>query len=111
MDTYHAAVWLDHHEARIFHLNLDDSDESTVRAPKQHVHRHPKGGTAEHNHPDDAHHFFRDVAKALQGAQEILVGGRLPRRCSFSRTCIATTLRSSARSPRSRPSTIRPTRS
>lgn len=75
MSSYHAAVWLDHHEARIFHLRLDGSDESTVRTPKQHVHRHPKGPTAEHNHPDDVRHFFRDVAKALEGAQEILVGG------------------------------------
>jgi stalled ribosome rescue protein Dom34 len=75
MDAYHAAVWLDHHEARIFHLNLDGSDESTVRAPREHVHRHPKGGPGEHNHPDDLHHFFRDVAKALEGAKEILVGG------------------------------------
>jgi stalled ribosome rescue protein Dom34 len=75
MNSYHAAVWMDHHEARIFHLSLDGSDESTVVAPKQHVHRHPKGATAEHNHPDDMRHFFRDVAKALEGAQEILVGG------------------------------------
>jgi stalled ribosome rescue protein Dom34 len=75
MSTYHAAVWLDHHEARIFHLDLDGSDESTVHAPKQHVHRHPKGPSAEHNHPDDLRQFFREVASALAGAQEILVGG------------------------------------
>jgi stalled ribosome rescue protein Dom34 len=75
MTTYHAAVWLDHHEARIFHLSLDGSDESTVLAPTLHVHRHPKRGTDEHNHPDDDQHFFRDVTKALQGAQEILLGG------------------------------------
>jgi stalled ribosome rescue protein Dom34 len=75
MSSYHAAVWLDHHEARVFHLSLDGSDEATVHAPHHHVHRHPKGPTAEHNHPDDLHHFFRDLAQALQGAQEILVGG------------------------------------
>jgi stalled ribosome rescue protein Dom34 len=75
MVSYYAAVWLDHHEARIFHLRLDGSDESTVLAPKHHVLRHPKGGTAEHNHPDDLRHFFRDVAQALEGAQEILLGG------------------------------------
>ncbi|MGH7297736.1 MAG: translational machinery protein [Polyangiaceae bacterium] len=75
MGSYHAAVWLDHHEARIFHIGLDDADEATLRAPKQHLHRHPKGPTAEHEHPDDLHHFFRDLARALQGAQEILVGG------------------------------------
>jgi stalled ribosome rescue protein Dom34 len=75
MSTYHAAVWMDHHEARIFHLGLDAADEATVKAPHAHVHRHPKGPTAEHNHPDDLRHFFREVAKALEGAQEILVGG------------------------------------
>ena len=75
MNSYHAAVWLDHHEARIFHVDADHADEATVRAPKQHVHRHPKGGTAEHNHPDDIHHFFGEVTRALQGAEEILIGG------------------------------------
>jgi stalled ribosome rescue protein Dom34 len=76
MTSYHVAVWLDHHEARIFHINLDDSGESTVHAPQAHIHRHQKGGgTAEHNHPDDMQHFFHDVAKALADAKEILIGG------------------------------------
>jgi stalled ribosome rescue protein Dom34 len=83
METYHAAMWLDHHEARIFHMTLDGSDESTVRAPQQHLHRHPKGATAEHNHPDDLHHFFRDVAKALQGAREILIVGPSTAKAQF----------------------------
>jgi stalled ribosome rescue protein Dom34 len=83
MSSYHAAVWLDHHEARIFHLSLDGSDESTVPAPHHHVHRHPKGPTAGHDHPDDLHHFFRDVAKALEGAKEILVGGPSTAKAQF----------------------------
>ena len=75
MSSYHAAVWLDHHEARIFHVSLDGSQESTVSAPGRHLHRHAKGATAAREHPEDLRHFFAEVARALQGAQEILVGG------------------------------------
>jgi stalled ribosome rescue protein Dom34 len=83
MSTPHAAVWLDHHEARIFHVSLDADDEATVRAPKQHVHRHPKGPTEAHAHPDDLRHFFRDVAKALDGAAEVIVGGPSTAKAQF----------------------------
>jgi hypothetical protein len=71
----HVALWLDHHEARIFHVNLDGDDEHKVLAPQHHFHRHPKGNSEGHNHPDDQHRFFREITSALQGAQEILIGG------------------------------------
>jgi stalled ribosome rescue protein Dom34 len=70
-----AAVWLDHHEARIFHVDLDGFDEQTLKAPAHHFHRHPKGPSEAHAHPDDEHRFFAEVAKALSTADEILVLG------------------------------------
>jgi stalled ribosome rescue protein Dom34 len=70
-----AAVWLDHHEARVFHVDLDSFDESAVRSPHAHVHRHPKGKSEGHAHPDDAKRFFQEVAKALADAGEVLVLG------------------------------------
>jgi stalled ribosome rescue protein Dom34 len=70
-----AAVWLDHHEARIFHVDLDGFDERTLRAPTHHVHRHPKGPAEGHTHPADERHFFDDLAKALGTADEILLMG------------------------------------
>jgi stalled ribosome rescue protein Dom34 len=70
-----AAVWLDHHEARVFHVDLDTFDETAVRSPRAHVHRHPKGGAEVHNHPDDIKHYFQEVAKALADAGEILILG------------------------------------
>lgn len=75
--TLHAgsAVWIDHHEARVFNVDTAGFDESVVEAPAHHIQRHPKGPTAEHNHPDDMHHFFAEVAKALVGAEKILVVG------------------------------------
>jgi hypothetical protein len=71
----HVTVWIDHNEARIFHIDAEHLDEKTVQAPNHHVHRHPKGPTAEHNHPDDAHRFFRAVASELEGAERVLVVG------------------------------------
>jgi hypothetical protein len=71
----HMVVWIDHSEARIFHVDGSNLDEKTLHAPTHHVHRHPKGGTAEHNHPDDAHRYFQQVARALDGAGRVLVVG------------------------------------
>lgn len=70
-----AAVWLDHHEARIFHVDLDGFDERTLRAPVHHFHRHPRGPSERHPHPDDEHRFFADLATALASADEILMLG------------------------------------
>jgi stalled ribosome rescue protein Dom34 len=78
----HVAVWLDHDEARIFHVDPDAVDEKTLRAPTHHVHRHPK---ASHNHPDDAHHFFEAVARELEGAERILVVGPSTAKLQFIR--------------------------
>src|SRR4051794_8199647 len=73
MTLLHAAVWLDHHEAKIFHIDAE-TDDSEVLHPRRHVRRHP-AQTAERNHPADEQHFFRDVAKELNGADEVLVLG------------------------------------
>jgi hypothetical protein len=81
----HVAVWIDHHEARIFHIDAERIDENTVRAPAHHVHRHPKGASAAHNHPDDAHRFFREVARQLEGAQRVLVVGPSTAKLQFIR--------------------------
>jgi hypothetical protein len=72
--THHVAVWIDHQEARIYSIDVKNIDAIKVEAPGRHVHRHPTV-TAEHNHPADAPHFYADVVRALEGAQEILVVG------------------------------------
>ncbi len=73
MSEHHAAVWIDQHEARVFHIDGERLDESTLRAPRHHLRRHPEseGG----KHPDDAKRFFAQVAGALEGAEEVLVLG------------------------------------
>jgi stalled ribosome rescue protein Dom34 len=72
---HHVAVWLDHHEARIFRIERDTFDASTFRAPAHHVKRHPEHKSSERGHPDDAKRFFRDIAQELESAAEVLVVG------------------------------------
>lgn len=77
MPTYHSAVWLDHSEARIFHVDKTTFDETTLHSEKGHGHLHRKPGTDEHHtsKQDQNHVFYHDVVKALEGAEEILVLG------------------------------------
>ncbi len=79
----HAAVWLDHRQARIFHVDLDGFDEQTLQAPAHHVHRHPKGATEQAAHPEDERRFFAEVAKALAPSDQILVLGPSTAKSAF----------------------------
>jgi stalled ribosome rescue protein Dom34 len=71
----HAVVWIDHQEARIFHVHPEMADESRVLSPQHHIHRHPKGRGEPREHPDDARRFFDDVARRLDGTDSVLIVG------------------------------------
>jgi hypothetical protein len=65
------AMWIDHDEARVFHVDGQTFDESTVRSADRHVHRHPKDqNTRTRNHPHDEPAFFDEALAALAGADE-----------------------------------------
>jgi hypothetical protein len=82
----HAAVWIDHHEARVFHVTPATSDEAIVTAPGPHLHRHEKSQVVrERTHPDDEHRFFHAVARALEGQDEILILGPATTKLRFFR--------------------------
>ena len=70
----HVAVWLDHHEARVFRISRDSFDESTLQRDAHHVRRHPDRNAAA-RHADDAKRFFHDIARALEHSDEVLVVG------------------------------------
>jgi hypothetical protein len=71
----HTLVWLDHQEARIFHVQPERFDEIIVTAPTRHIHRHARGAAEPKEHPSDIKHYHRDVLHALEGAREILIVG------------------------------------
>jgi hypothetical protein len=77
MTQPHAAVWLDHNQARIFHVGREAFDEKTIESPSAHTQLHRRSGpgaeAAHRSHGDPR--FFRDVAGALADAEAILVVG------------------------------------
>src|ERR1700682_4549928 len=82
----HTAVWIDHDEARVFHVGPTTFDEDTVHSPNHHLRRHPKREEQRtHNHPDDDHRFFHEIAGTLAGVEEILVLGPSKTKLRFLR--------------------------
>ncbi len=80
--TLHAAVWLDHHEAKIFHLVGTEFDEKTIHGPpKHHVHHSARKGQESHAIQE----FFEAIAKSLEDAEEILVAGPGPAKLELIR--------------------------
>ena len=75
MSHYHAIVWLDHLEARIFHFTAADADRIVVNSHSPDRHLHHRAGSRTGNRTPDDHDFFEAIRGALQGAQEWLIVG------------------------------------
>jgi hypothetical protein len=72
---FHAVVWLDHHEAKIFHFSVNDVDRLLVRAsdPDQHVHHRANSlGSGRASADDD---YYRRVADSVADAGAVLITG------------------------------------
>ena len=69
-----AILWIDQHEAKIFRVDGESFDASTIESPHHHVRKHPQV-TVERSHPADAQHYYHEVAQALEDVAEILVVG------------------------------------
>ncbi len=84
--THDVATWLDHKEARIFQIDPDGVEETTVTAPLRNIHhKHPKGPEGVKEHPDDAKRFFQEVARSLEGADRLLIMGPSTAKLEFVR--------------------------
>ena len=73
MAHFHAVVWIDHKQARVFHFNVEEADRTLIH---DHVvrdlHSRDKrtGKRIEENKP-----FFEDVARTIADAGAILIVG------------------------------------
>ncbi len=89
----HAAVWIDHQEAHVFHVQPETVghvqpeaiDETAILSPKHLIHRHPKGRGEAKEHPDDAKRFFHEVARSLDGTDAVLIVGPSSAKVEFSK--------------------------
>ena len=75
---FHAVIWIDHREARIFRFNAADANKGTLH-PHHTVNSdhqlHHKAGVIGSGHASENHPYLSAVAKALADAGAILVTG------------------------------------
>lgn len=77
MSTFHAAVWLDHDEAKVFHVDATHFEESKVERPGHHLHRPRRAGAGAEAERSEAesHRYFDEIVKAIAEAEEVLIVG------------------------------------
>jgi hypothetical protein len=71
----HSVVWIDHHEARIFHFSAEEVDSLTVRPNDPHVHIHRKANTVGSGHASEDQAFLHAVIEAIGASKAILITG------------------------------------
>lgn len=68
----YVVVWIDHHEARLFQVGPEGMHSERVEARPQ-PEDNRRGRESDHSELDG--YFFRDVAGALENADDVLVVG------------------------------------
>ena len=75
MTHYHACVWLDHFEARIFGISEDEFDETDVHNSEMPRHIHRKADHVGQGKAAPPTHFYAEIAEALSPYRAILIAG------------------------------------
>jgi stalled ribosome rescue protein Dom34 len=66
---YHAAVWIDHRQARVLHFNLDDVEAQAIHPA--HAPEHDRDG----QRPKEDQAYLESVTQAVADAGAILIMG------------------------------------
>jgi hypothetical protein len=72
---YHAAVWIDHRQARIFHFNANDVVKLLIHSHDAPQHLHHKANSIGSGHSPEDRGYLEDVTKAITDAGAVLVAG------------------------------------
>ncbi|MCW5750538.1 MAG: translational machinery protein [Alphaproteobacteria bacterium] len=75
MAHYHAVVWLDHREARVFHFNADEADRAVIHPDRPAHQLHRRSGKPGSGHAAEDQVFYHHVAEAIADAGAVLVVG------------------------------------
>ncbi len=75
MSHYHAVVWIDHREARVFHFNPTDVEKLVIHPDRPAKHLHHQAGSIGSGHATADQHFLHAVVHAFADAGEVLVTG------------------------------------
>jgi stalled ribosome rescue protein Dom34 len=72
---YHAIVWIDHREARVFHFNVAEVDRIVLHPQNPTRHIHHKANSIGSGHAAEDHDFLQRVAEAVADAGAVLITG------------------------------------
>jgi hypothetical protein len=72
---HHAIVWIDHHQARVFHFGRDEANRVIVHPKRGNQHIHHKANTIGSGHAPTDKDYLRDVGHAVADAEDILISG------------------------------------
>lgn len=72
---FHAVVWIDHHEARVFHIGAGEVDRLVLHPDHPTRHIHHKAGSIGSGHAAEDQAFLDAVAKSIADAGAIVITG------------------------------------
>ena len=72
---FHAVVWIDHREARIFHFNATDVEKLVLHPDHPTKHIHHKANSIGSGHASEDHDYLRAVTDAIADAGAVLITG------------------------------------
>jgi stalled ribosome rescue protein Dom34 len=72
---YHAIVWIDHQQAKVFHVGLSGADQIDLHPHLQTRHIHHKANSIGSGHVHEDKEMMKSVADAVNDAGEILIIG------------------------------------
>jgi stalled ribosome rescue protein Dom34 len=72
---YHAIVWIDHREAKVFHFSPTEVDKLVLHPDHPTRHIHHKANTVGSGHASANHEFLHAVAQSIADAGAVLIAG------------------------------------
>ncbi|MCC7273879.1 MAG: translational machinery protein [Alphaproteobacteria bacterium] len=75
MPHFHAVIWLDHREAKVFRFNAENAEKTALHAHDQHHHLHHGKGHLMGRRSAPDQEFLDSILSAAKDAHEILVVG------------------------------------
>jgi stalled ribosome rescue protein Dom34 len=72
---YHAVIWIDHREARVFHFNSTEIERLVVHPEHPTKHIHHKANCIGSGHAAEDHEYLAAVARAVADAGAVLITG------------------------------------
>lgn len=72
---FHAIIWIDHHQAKIFRFNANDIDRDVIKPHDPTVHLHHKANAVGSGHAPVDKDFLRRVTESVSEAGAIMIVG------------------------------------